>query len=172
MLAVRRGDRWVGGMILETEAYLGSGDEASHSWRGPTPRSQVMFGPPGVAYIYFIYGMHHCLNFVTEPAGRGAAVLVRAIEARVRANANVESLERPAARLRGPGLVCRELGITLALNGADLVDGLDIRILAGETVDAGRVVVGPRVGINRSRDLALSFRVAPSAEEQGPAVRS
>ena len=172
LLVVRREDGWVGGQITETEAYLGAGDEASHSRRGPTPRSRVMFGPPGTAYVYLIYGMHHCLNAVTEPEGQGAAVLVRAVQGSVPDGLDVSPLEVSVARLRGPGLVCRELGITLALNGADLVDGGQLRILAGADVDPARIVVGPRVGISRSPELALRFRVALAAAPRGPAIRS
>ncbi|MDQ6748835.1 MAG: DNA-3-methyladenine glycosylase, partial [Candidatus Dormibacteraeota bacterium] len=127
VLAARRDDHWVGGTIVETEAYLGVGDPASHAHRGPTPRAGVMFGPPGVAYVYFIYGMHHCLNAVTEPEGTGAAVLFRALLPEVPAGVAVSPLAEPAGRLRGPGLVCRALGLTLACNGWDLVAG-DLRV--------------------------------------------
>jgi DNA-3-methyladenine glycosylase len=103
------GDRRVG-RIVETEAYLGPDDQASHARRGPTPRAQVMYGPPGHAYVYLIYGMYHCLNLVTSPEGTPHAVLIRA----------VEPLEGITGRTGGPGLVCRAMGIDLALNGADL----------------------------------------------------
>lgn len=151
----------MGGVIIETEAYLGSGDEASHSRRGPTPRSMAMFGPPGVAYVYFIYGVHHCLNAVTEPAGTGAAVLVRALAPGVPRGSGVEDVATGPGRLRGPGLVCQALGISMALNGTDLVDGDELRIVPAQPVPPGRVVCGPRVGISRSRDLALRFRIGP-----------
>jgi DNA-3-methyladenine glycosylase len=98
------------GRIVETEAYLGPDDRASHARFGPTPRSQVMFGPPGFAYVYLIYGTYHCLNLVTEAAGFPAAVLIRA----------VEPLAGCAGRTQGPGLVCRAMAIDLRLNGADL----------------------------------------------------
>jgi DNA-3-methyladenine glycosylase len=160
VLAVRRGDGWIGGTISETEAYLGADDPASHSHRGPTPRSSIMFGPPGIAYVYFIYGMHHCLNAVTEPEGVGAAVLVRALLPALPAGTGVAPVGQPAARLRGPGLVCRALGIGLSSNGADLALG-DLRILAAPRVADARVEAGPRVGINRARELPLRFRVMP-----------
>lgn len=97
------------GRLVEVEAYLGPDDRAAHSWRGLTPRTRVMYGPPGHAYVYFIYGIHHCLNFVTRPAGEPQAVLVRALE---------PGPETP--RASGPGLVCQALAIDLSLNGARL----------------------------------------------------
>lgn len=97
------------GRIVETEAYCGPDDLASHSSRGLTPRTRVMFGPPGRAYVYLIYGMHHCLNFVTREEGCPQAVLVRALEP-----------GPGVGRCSGPGLLCRALDIDLGLNGAAL----------------------------------------------------
>src|SRR5207237_8038104 len=99
------------GRVVETEAYLGPHDLAAHSARGRTPRTEVMFGPPGFAYVYLIYGVHHCLNVVTEPEGRAAAVLIRALEP-------VQNVEEST---KGPGLLCRALGIDRRQNGHDLV---------------------------------------------------
>jgi DNA-3-methyladenine glycosylase len=99
--------RW--GRLVEVEAYCGPEDRAAHSWRGLTPRTSTMFGPPGRAYIYFIYGIHHCLNFVTRPEGEPQAVLVRALEP-----------GPGVGRCSGPGLVCRSLSIDRALDGAPL----------------------------------------------------
>ncbi|GAC1333853.1 MAG: hypothetical protein NVSMB17_14780 [Candidatus Dormibacteria bacterium] len=161
MLVVWRGGEWIGGTIMETEAYLGAADEASHSRGGPTPRSAPMFGPPGMAYVYLVYGMYHCLNAVTEPEGEGAAVLIRALAPLVPHGSSARPLAVPAARLRGPGLLCRELGVTREFNGYDLVSGSQVRICPGPPVEDGRVAVGPRVGINRSRELPLRFRVVP-----------
>lgn len=171
VLAIRRGGAWHGGTIVETEAYLGVDDPASHSFGGPTPRSRIMFGPPGMAYVFLIYGIHYLLNAVTEPAGQGAAVLLRGLTPEVPAHLGVRPLEVSRSRLSGPGLVCRALGVTLAMNGWDLVTG-DLAIIPGERVPDERVGVGQRVGINRARDLPLSFRVLPAAAGQGPAPRS
>jgi DNA-3-methyladenine glycosylase len=99
--------RW--GRLVEVEAYCGPHDLAAHSARGLTPRTKVMHGPPGHAYVYFIYGMHHCLNFVCQPEGMPEAVLVRALEP-----------GPDIGRCSGPGLVCRALGIDRQLNGAPL----------------------------------------------------
>lgn len=98
------------GRIVETEAYLGSHDLAAHSSKGVTPRTRIMYGPPGHAYVYLIYGIHHCMNVVTEPEGCGSAVLIRALE----------PVQGIAASTRGPGLLCKAMGIDLRLNGQDL----------------------------------------------------
>lgn len=113
-----------------------------------------MFGPPGVTYVYLIYGMYNCLNYVTEPEGIGAAVLLRALEP-VEAPAGMRSIER---RLGGPGIVCRELGIDRSLSGLSL-ESSPIRVLAG-LASASPVRVGPRVGISRAADLPLRFRLS------------
>jgi DNA-3-methyladenine glycosylase len=118
----------VAGRIVETEAYAGPEDRAAHSSRGRTPRNAVMFGPPGHLYVYFIYGMHHCLNVVCGPSDKPEAVLIRAVAidegeelARRRRRAS-ESL--PSDRLAaGPGNVAAAFGIDRSLNGADLVKG-------------------------------------------------
>ena len=111
------------GRIVEVEAYIGQGDQACHAARGLTPRTKVMFGPPGFAYVYFIYGMHHCLNVVTEREGFPAAVLIRALEP-------LEGLplmrhlrqNRPDDKLtNGPGKLCQALGITREMNSIDMV---------------------------------------------------
>lgn len=125
------------GRVVETEAYLGPHDLAAHSARGRTPRTEVMFGPPGRAYVYLIYGLHHCLNAVTGPEGQAAAVLVRALEP-------VADLEAPAS---GPGRLCRTLGIDRTLNGHDLTAGE--LVFAEPDGPPGRfgITSGPRVGV-------------------------
>lgn len=111
--------------IVEVEAYLGVKDQASHARRGPTPRAAIMFGPPGHLYVYLIYGMHHCMNVVTERDGVAGAVLLRAAEpVGPPAAFDDPGPEAPASRrarpLSGPGKLCAGLGITRADNGLDL----------------------------------------------------
>ncbi len=134
------------GLILETEAYIGEQDLGCHARAGRTPRTQVMYGPPGHAYVYFVYGNHWLLNVVTERQGFPAAVLIRAIWP-------VEGIEAMAARRGGrdtfgPGKVCRAMAIGRAENGADLTSShAGVWIEAGITIPDWAVTVGPRVGL-------------------------
>lgn len=136
------------GLICETEAYAGADDPASHAYRR-TPRSAIMFGPPGMAYVYFIYGMHHCLNAVTGCDDHPGAVLIRGI---VPAEGS-ETIhrQRPGVADRhladGPGKLCQALGITLAQNGSDLTEGLELFIAAGEQVNGAEIIATPRIGV-------------------------
>ena len=125
------------GRIVEVEAYLGPGDLAAHTARGETPRTRAMFGPPGHAYVYLIYGMHHCMNVVTEPEGVGTAVLLRALEP-------VANLTLPT---HGPGRLCKAMGIDMSHYGHDLLS-LDLRICASPTVESFNVLTGPRIGVD------------------------
>lgn len=148
--------------IVETEAYVGPHDEASHAAErfGRTRRNEVMFAPPGRAYVYLIYGMHWCLNAVTDSEGFPAAVLIRAAEP-LEGLAAMRGLRpgRPdAALLRGPGNLCRALGIDGILNGHDLSEA-PLRILAGSGVAEAEVARGPRIGISRAVDHPLRFWV-------------
>lgn len=131
------------GRIVETEAYLGPHDLASHSARGLTRRNQPMFGPPGHAYVYFIYGMYHCMNVVTEREGHASAVLLRALE----------PVQNLAGRTQGPGLLCRAMHIDKRLNAHDLLS--DDFYLA-EPPAAGPVVIvkRARVGVHYARHWA------------------
>jgi DNA-3-methyladenine glycosylase len=124
--------------IVETEAYVGAHDLACHSAKGRTPRTEVMFGPPGRAYVYLIYGMHHCFNAVTGKVGDASAVLVRAAEP-------LAGLPE-GARTQGPGLLCRALGLTRAHNGLPLT-GDALHLLDAPGVEEARVARGPRVGV-------------------------
>jgi DNA-3-methyladenine glycosylase len=152
----------VSGRIVEVEAYRGADDPASHAWRGPTPRNAAMFGQPGHAYVYFTYGMHHCLNLVTQPRGRASAVLVRALEPvdglplmRRRRGAGDE------ARLaRGPGNVARALGLTRVHDGLDLTRGpLWLSDLPPER-SGRRVARSGRVGIRVAGERPWRFLLA------------
>ena len=147
--------------IVETEAYIGEDDPACHAAPGRTARNAVMYGPPGHAYVYFIYGMHHCLNIVTERAGFPAAVLIRAAEP-------LEGLEWMRRRRRGtrraeqlasgPGKLAQAFGLTRAHNGLDLTRG-ELRVVWGET-PGERIATGPRIGIRRATDRRWRFYLA------------
>jgi DNA-3-methyladenine glycosylase len=139
----------VAARIVETEAYLGVGDAAAHSARGPTPRTRVIFGPPGHAYVYLIYGMHYCLNIVAEPAGVAGCVLVRAVEPLVAAaGATLPS--------NGPGKLTRALGITLDHYGVDLTRG-PITLHQPSDRESFEIGISPRIGISQAADLPLRF---------------
>ncbi len=131
------------GRVVETEAYLGPHDLAAHSARGRTARTEVMFGPPGHAYVYLIYGIHHCLNVVTEAEGRAAAVLIRALEP-------VRNIE---GRTNGPGLLCRALGVDRRLNGHDLVSD-NLFLAAPRRREPFEVVIRPRIGVDYAGEWA------------------
>lgn len=125
------------GRIVEVEAYLGPHDLAAHSARGLTPRTKVMFGPPGHAYVYLIYGMHHCMNVVTEREGHASAVLLRALE----------PVANLTGRTQGPGLLCRAMGIDRRLNGHDLVSE-SFYIAASPRAESFAIVRRPRIGVD------------------------
>jgi DNA-3-methyladenine glycosylase len=125
------------GRIVEVEAYLGPHDLAAHSAKGLTERTKVMFGPPGHAYVYMIYGMYYCMNVVTEHAGHASAVLLRAIEP-------VQNVE---GRTQGPGLLCKAMHIDKRLNDHDLL-GADFYIAAPRTTEIFTIVKRPRIGVD------------------------
>ena len=148
--------------IVETEAYIGPDDPACHAAAGLTPRTKHLFGPPGLAYVYLIYGMYWCFNAVTREQGHGSAVLVRAV-APVEGEPLMQQ-RRPHARTRhdltnGPGKHCLALGITGAENGAAL-DEPPLRILADKPVADRDVVVTPRIGITKAAEWPLRYFVA------------
>jgi DNA-3-methyladenine glycosylase len=149
------------GIIVETEAYLGGDDLASHSSRGITDRTRVIFGPPGHAYVYFIYGMYECLNIVAEPEGRPGCVLIRALEP----VAGIEVMrERRAAAKKledlasGPGKLTLAMGITRAHNAADLTRG-SLVVRAPAEQRRVEIDVTPRIGITHCADWPLRFVV-------------
>lgn len=161
LLVSRRGRTITTGRIVETEAYLGPEDEASHA--AFRPRSHHLFyGDGGIAYVFPIYGLHACLNAITERAGRPGCVLIRAVApvAGLRAMARRRGVATSSPRLAsGPGNVTRALGVGLRDNGADLVRG-PLTIEPPDAPRDFRVARGPRIGITRSRALPLRFWIA------------
>ncbi|MCR4405566.1 MAG: DNA-3-methyladenine glycosylase [Anaerolineae bacterium] len=146
------------GRIVEVEAYIGETDRASHAACGRTARNAVMYGPPGHAYVYFIYGMHHCLNVVTESEGFPAAVLIRALEP-VEGLTTMRRLRRgrPDHELtNGPARLCQALAIDRNFNGLDLCAGGPLFIEPDLPVDDEEVETGPRVGV-RGDEVALTL---------------
>jgi DNA-3-methyladenine glycosylase len=146
------------GRIVECEAYQ-EDDPASHSYRGRTARTEVMFGPPGHLYVYFSYGNHYCCNVVTGREGEGSAVLLRAVEpvGGVEAMMLRRGTDRPAALCSGPGRLTQAFGIGMAQNGADLVEGPGLYIARGRPVPDGRVAVSPRIGISQAAEKPWRF---------------
>lgn len=146
--------------IVETEAYR-QDDEASHSCRGMTERTKVMFGPAGHAYVYFTYGMHYCFNIVTGPSGYGAAVLIRAVEPVT--GENVIMRRRNKAKsitqaTNGPGKLCQALDITKLLWGHDLTKP-PLVLLPGEPVAKKDIAKAPRIGISRAMHKPWRFYI-------------
>jgi DNA-3-methyladenine glycosylase len=160
----------VGGVIVELEAY-DQEDPASHGFRGRTPRTAAMFGPPGHAYVYRSYGMHWCLNLVCAAEGRAEATLIRALEPtrgleamRVR-----RGVHAPRALCSGPGKLCQALGVTRAYDGLPL-DAPPFAVLERE--GAPQVVTGPRIGISRATDRAWRYGLAGSRFLSRPLPRA
>lgn len=164
------GDR--AGRIVEVEAYRGEADPASHAYRGPSPRNQVMFGPPGHLYVYFTYGMHWCANVVATEPGVAGAVLLRAIAPLW----GIEAMRaaRPAARREvdlgnGPAKLCQALGIGAGFDGADLVSAdRGVAVLDDGTAPPVRPMTGPRVGISVATELPWRFSVPHEPHRSRP----
>lgn len=149
------------GLIVEVEAYVGPEDRACHASRGRTARTDVLFGAPGIAYVYLIYGMYHCLNVVTERDGFPAAVLIRA----------VEHLEASSVLIDGPGRVCRSFQIDRTLNRWDLTLGETLWLEdRGERITDADVITAPRIGVDYAGEWAAKpwrFRLARFTRSQG-----
>ena len=135
--------------IVEVEAYLGERDAASHARRGPTPRAAIMFGPPGFLYVYLIYGMHHCMNFVTETDGVAGAVLIRAAApvAGFDDDGAQRAIDRRGRPLTGPGKLCAALAITRTLNDHDLTGAKEL-FVADDGSPAPRRARSARIGVD------------------------
>lgn len=150
----------VGGVIVETEAYLGLRDPACHSARGCTRRNKVMFGPAGKIYIYLIYGIYYCLNVTTAALDRPEAVLFRAIEPRL----GIEYMQRQRNKLKlqdlcsGPGKLMQALGLDNSLNGSSAIDG-PIGFYQEKTEPVFEIVESTRVGISQAKDWPLRFYI-------------
>jgi DNA-3-methyladenine glycosylase len=162
--------------IVETEAYLGQQDPASHAFRGPTRRSAVMFGPPAHLYVYFTYGMHHCANVVTEIDGVAGAVLLRAAtleEGLATVRARRGERVATAALLSGPGNLCRGLGIGRPDDGIDLLDPTT-RVTIDVRPSVPAIAVSTRVGIRAAADWLLRFSALgdPAVSRPRPAAAS
>ena len=162
--------------LTETEAYAGDVDPASHAYRGRTPRNEVMFGPPGHAYVYFTYGMHFCVNLVCLAPGTASAVLLRAGEV-VEGESLARSRRGAAVRFRdlarGPARLCQALGIDRSFNGTDVCDASSpLRILTGPEVARGSIHRGPRVGVREGAEVPWRFWLdgSPSVSVYRPHV--
>jgi DNA-3-methyladenine glycosylase len=163
LLVRRLPEGMVGGRIVECEAYQ-EDDPASHSFRGPTDRTAVMFGPPGHLYVYFTYGMHFCMNVVTGDDGEGSAVLLRAVEPTEGIDSMRNRRDSPDVRslCAGPGRLAQAYGVTRAENGMDLVTGGDLFVDQGEPIGEEILGVGRRVGISVAIDKPWRFYVLGS----------
>ena len=150
--------------VVEVEAYIGQDDPACHAARGRTQRNAVMFGPPGFAYVYFVYGMYHCLNFVTEPEGFPAAVLLRAAEPEE--GKEIMSRLSPGNSgcdlLNGPGKFCRSFGLTREQNGLDLTGNR--MYLEDRLVAVAQIRQSTRIGVRNGSDRQWRFYVRDSKD--------
>ena len=167
---LRCGDR--SGVIVEVEAYEAGSDAASHAHRGPTPRNEVMFGPPGRLYVYRSYGIHWCAIVVCRPEGEASAVLIRAVEPL----AGVDEMwpDRPKAKTltdlaSGPGKLCAALGIDDRHDGADLFDAQGVvKLVSPASPSSFRVARGRRIGITKAVERPWRFAVADNAHVSRP----
>jgi DNA-3-methyladenine glycosylase len=168
ILFYRTPDGLLAGSIVETEAYTGEADPASHAFRGRTARNGVMFGAGGYAYVYLSYGVHYCLNVTADVPGVAGAVLLRALEPL----AGIEIMRRrgdqgPEVRvLSGPGKIGRGFGLTLKDNGRDFTRG-SLGLASGTPVPDREVVVTRRIGISRAVELPYRFAVIGSRSVSG-----
>lgn len=157
------------GRIVETEAYFGHNDEAAHACRGKTERNAVLFGPPGVAYVYLIYGMYFCLNIACEPEGRAGCVLLRALEpltglATMAARRRQSALAaKPDLLASGPGRLCQAMNITRAVhNGLDVTRKGSALSVVDDGYSAGEIESTSRIGIQKATDRLLRYTLAAS----------
>ena len=179
VLVRREGKKLLAGRVVEVEAYLGAGDPAAHSAAGRTARNAVLFGPPGFAYIYFIYGNHYCLNVSTLPDGTAGGVLFRALEPLlgIEAMARARDIEICSSRdLRqltaGPGRLAEAFGITRERdNGKDLTTTRSGLWLADDGFRPEKIIVARRVGITKAANLPLRYAIAGNPFVSAPKPR-
>ena len=175
LLVRRTGNALLTGRIVEVEAYFGDGDPAAHSAAGRTARTAVLFGPPGHAYVYFIYGMHSCLNISCEPTGQAGSLLVRALEpleglALMAAGRGLTAHAAPRLLTSGPGRLCQAFGITRAThNGVDLLSADSDLQLRDDGYGTQSFLATPRIGITKAAERPLRFLISGSPYASGPA---
>ena len=175
LLVRRTPDAVLVGRIVEVEAYFGDGDPAAHAAAGLTARNAVLFGPAGHAYVYFIYGMHSCLNISCEPTGRAGSLLVRALEplegvAQMAAWRGLAHTAPPRLLTSGPGRLCQAFGITRAThNGADLLSMDSDLQLRDDGYETPAILSTPRIGITKAAERPLRFLIVGNPCVSGPA---
>ena len=178
VLARRTRTGWLAGRIVEVEAYLGPHndppDPAAHTYRGPTPRNQVIFGPAGHAYVYSIYGRYYCMNISCEPEGLAGCILLRALEPvsglkQMARNRGLGADAEPSQLTSGPSRLCQALGLTRAEhNGLDLLDPGSLLQVLDDGFKADDVLITVRTGIRHAVDLPLRFCIRDHACVSGP----
>jgi DNA-3-methyladenine glycosylase len=174
LIVRKQGPRIIAGRIVEVEAYLGADDMAAHAVAGRTARNSVLFGPPGHAYVYFIYGVHYCLNISCLPDGVAGCVLIRALqpiagiedmaESRGLHDLDASSVRDLRKLSSGPGRLCQALGITRPRdNGKDMLSRASDLQVMNHSFDPGEIAVTRRIGIVKSAELPLRYIVKNSA---------
>jgi DNA-3-methyladenine glycosylase len=173
-----KGREPIAGRIVEVEAYLGphhpTPDPAAHSHRGPTPRNLVIFGPPGHAYVYTIYGRYYCMNITCEPEGQAGCILIRSLEPvsglkQMARNRGLDGDAKPSALTSGPSRLCQALGLTrLKHNGLDLLAPTSPLQVLDDGFKASDALVTVRIGLTHAADLPLRFSIRGNACVSGP----
>ncbi|MEL7566993.1 MAG: DNA-3-methyladenine glycosylase [Dehalobacterium sp.] len=160
VMKIQIAETGLSGKVVETEAYLGFNDPGSHSFRGRTKRNAVMFGPPGVSYIYQIYGIYFCYNITTDHEDIPAAVLIRALEPLT--GSEIMQKNRGKKEMKdlcsGPGKLVQAMGITKSMNGTSAIDG-PIKFYAEDGIKSFQIVETTRIGLNQGADLRLRYYI-------------
>lgn len=176
VLIRREGQKKLAGRVVEVEAYLGKDDPAAHSFGGPTPRNMVMFGPPGFAYVYFIYGNHYCLNVSCQPEGNAAAVLFRALEPlagieqmALSRDLTIEGPKDLRLLTSGPGRMAEAFGVTRERdNGKDLADSRSDLWLGEDGFVPPETLATKRIGITKAADRKWRYLIKGNPFVSGP----